>query len=65
VRNSSGQTEHRSEITGLGPKMSESWLRLITDSAAHLLSFSTPTHTHNFDNHSNGYGCSKAALVRS
>jgi hypothetical protein len=27
------------------------------DFAASLLSFSTPTHTHNFDNHSNGYGC--------
>jgi hypothetical protein len=43
--------------------MSKSWRGLITDSAAHLLRFSMPTHTHDFDNHSNGYGRSKTALV--
>jgi hypothetical protein len=45
--------------------MSESWLGLITDSVGHLLSFSMPTHTHDFDKHTNGYGHSKTALVRS
>jgi hypothetical protein len=40
-------------------KTSKSWWGLITDFAASLLSFSTPTHTHDFDNHSNGYGCLK------
>jgi hypothetical protein len=29
------------------------------DFAASLLNFLTPTHIHNFDNHSNGYGCLK------
>jgi hypothetical protein len=29
------------------------------DFAASLLSFSTPTHIHDFDNHSNDYGCLK------
>jgi hypothetical protein len=29
------------------------------DFAASLFSFSTPTHTHDFNNHSNGYGCLK------
>jgi hypothetical protein len=45
--------------------MSESWLGLITDSIAHMLIFSTPTHTHDFDNHNNGYSHSKTTLVRS
>jgi hypothetical protein len=45
--------------------MSESWLGLFTDYAAILLSFSTLTHAHDFDNHSNGYGRSKTELVRS
>jgi hypothetical protein len=36
--------------------MSESWIGLTTDSAANFLFFSTPTHTHDFDNYSNGYG---------
>jgi hypothetical protein len=27
--------------------------------------FSMPTHTHDFDNHSDGYGCSKTSLMRS
>jgi hypothetical protein len=35
------------------------------DFAAHLLSFSTPTHTHHFDNHIDGYGHSKTALLQS
>jgi hypothetical protein len=35
------------------------------DSAAKLLSFSTPTHTHDFNNHRNGYDRSKTALVQS
>jgi hypothetical protein len=39
--------------------MSESWRGLIMDFAASLLSFSTPTHIHDFDNHSNDYGCLK------
>jgi hypothetical protein len=43
--------------------MSESWLGLFTDSVAILLSFSTPTHAHDFDNHSNDYGRSKTELV--
>jgi hypothetical protein len=38
---------------------------LITDFAAHVISFSTPTHTHHFGNHSYGYSHSKTALVRS
>jgi hypothetical protein len=29
------------------------------DFIASMLSFSTPTHIHNFGNHSNGYGCLK------
>ncbi len=32
---------------------------MITDFVASLLRFSMPTHTHNFDNHRNGYGCLK------
>jgi hypothetical protein len=48
-----------------GPKMSESERGLITDSVAYLPSSSTPTQTHDFGNHSNGYGRSKTALVRS
>jgi hypothetical protein len=43
--------------------MSESWLGLIMDSAVNLLSFSMPTHTHNFDNHNNGYGHSRTSLI--
>jgi hypothetical protein len=35
------------------------------DSTADLLSSSTPTHTHDFDNHSNGYGRSKTELMQS
>jgi hypothetical protein len=35
-----------------GPTMSDSWQGFITDSAAHLLSFSMPTQIHDFDNHS-------------
>jgi hypothetical protein len=65
VLNGYGQTRHRSEISGLGHKKCETWRCLITDSATNLLSFSTPTHSHNFDNHNNGYDCSKIALVRS
>jgi hypothetical protein len=33
------------------------------DFAANSLSFSMPTHTHDFDNHSNGYSHSKTALM--
>jgi hypothetical protein len=29
------------------------------DFADSLLGFLTPTHIHDFDNHSNGYGCLK------
>jgi hypothetical protein len=53
------------EIFGLGHKKRESWRGLITNSATNLLSFLTPTHTHNFDNHDNGYGRSKTALMPS
>jgi hypothetical protein len=40
------------------------WLKtgcgnLIMDSATNLLSFSTPTHTHDFGNHSIGYSRSR------
>jgi hypothetical protein len=35
------------------------------DSAAHLLNFSTPTHTLDLYHHRNGYSHSKTALVRS
>jgi hypothetical protein len=44
--------------------MGETWQGLITDFTANLLRFSSPTHTHNFDNHSDGYGHLKTALVR-
>jgi hypothetical protein len=45
--------------------MNESRLGLITESAANLPDFSTPTQTHDFDNHNSGYDHSKTALVRS
>jgi hypothetical protein len=35
------------------------------DFVVNLLSFSTPTHTHDFDNHINGYGRSNTALMQS
>jgi hypothetical protein len=63
VLNGSGQIDHRSEFSGLGPKISETWRGLIMDSTDNMLSSSMPTHTHNFDNHNNGYGRSKTALV--
>jgi hypothetical protein len=34
-------------------------------SIGHMISFPTPTHTYVSGNHSNGYGRSKTALVRS
>jgi hypothetical protein len=61
----SGQTGHWSEILGLRPKMGEPWRRFITDSTVNLLIFSTLTHTHDIDNHNNGYGHLKTADVRS
>jgi hypothetical protein len=45
--------------------MTESWRGLITNSVGHLISFSLPTHTHIFGNHSNGYGHLKTADVQS
>jgi hypothetical protein len=63
VLNGSGQIDNRSEFSGLGPKISETWRGLIMDSTDNMLSSSMPTHTHNFDNHNNGYGRSKTALV--
>jgi hypothetical protein len=45
--------------------MSESWEGLFMDSSAHLLSFSTPTHTHGFDSYNDGYGHSKTTFMRS
>jgi hypothetical protein len=53
------------EISGLGHKKRESWRGLITNSAINLLSFLMPTHTHDFDNHDNGYGRSTTALMPS
>jgi hypothetical protein len=47
-----------------GPKMSESWRGMITDSVAHLLSFSMPTQSLDFTNHSNGYGHFNTATCR-
>jgi hypothetical protein len=44
--------------------MGETWRSLFTDSATNLLSFSTRTRTHDFNNHINGYGRSKRALMR-
>jgi hypothetical protein len=35
------------------------------DLAANMLGFSMPTHTHDFNNHSNGYDRSKTAIKRS
>jgi hypothetical protein len=45
--------------------MGETWRSLITDFVANLLSISTPTHTHDFDNHSDGYSHPKTTLVQS
>jgi hypothetical protein len=45
--------------------MSETWQGLFMDLVVNLLGFSTPTHTHNFDSHSNSYDRSKTADVRS
>jgi hypothetical protein len=39
----------------LGQKMHESWQGLCINSVDHWLSFSTPTHTNIFGNHSSGY----------
>jgi hypothetical protein len=60
-----GQLGPWKEIPALGPEMNESWRGWIMNSVAHLLSFSTPTQSHDFANHSNGYGRSKIALVQS
>jgi hypothetical protein len=49
----------------LGHKERETWRGLIMDFVANFLSFSTPTHTHDFDNDSNGYAHLKTALVQS
>jgi hypothetical protein len=35
------------------------------DFTANLLSFPSPTHTHDYANHNDGYGHPKTALVRS
>jgi hypothetical protein len=53
------------EFSSLRPKKRESWRGLITDSVGHLLILSTPTQSHNFTNHSNGYDCLSTAHVRS
>jgi hypothetical protein len=45
--------------------MSETGLGLITDSVSHFLSWLMPTHTHDFDNHNDGYDRLKIADVRS
>jgi hypothetical protein len=39
----------------LGHKKCESWQGLVIDCIGHLLSFPTPTRTHIFGNHGNGY----------
>jgi hypothetical protein len=48
-----------------GHKKHETWQGLFTDSVGNSLSFPTPTHTHIFYNHWNGYGHLKTADVRS
>jgi hypothetical protein len=63
--NSSGQISNWNEISGLGQKMPEDQRGLITDFVDKLLSFSTPTHMHKSDSHSNGCGHPKTALLRS
>jgi hypothetical protein len=45
--------------------MSETGRGLITDSVSHFLSWLMPTHTHDFDNHNDGYDRLKIADVRS
>jgi hypothetical protein len=50
---------------GLRPKKRESWRGSFMDSVGHLTSSPTPTHTHVFSNHCNGYGRLKAVDVRS
>jgi hypothetical protein len=50
--------------SGLSPKKRESWWGFNTDFAASLLSFSKLAHTHDFDNHSDGYRRSKQHSCR-
>jgi hypothetical protein len=45
--------------------MCETWRGLIKDFATNLLSLSTPTHTQDLNNHNDGYGHPKTALVQS
>jgi hypothetical protein len=52
-------------FSDLGPKNHESWRGLFMHSIDHLTSFTAPTHTHVFSNHSNGYDHLKTANVRS
>jgi hypothetical protein len=50
---------------GLRHMEHESWRELFTDSVGHLISFPSPSHTHFFGNHINGYSHSKTANMRS
>jgi hypothetical protein len=43
--------------------MGETWRGLIMDFAANSPRYSMPTHTHDFDNNSDGYSHLKTALV--
>jgi hypothetical protein len=59
------RTDRWVNFSGLKPKKRQPWRMLITNLAATLLSFSTPTQSHSSSNHNNGYGRPKAALVQS
>jgi hypothetical protein len=52
-------------FSGLRPRKRESCRGLIMDLPSSLLSFSTPTQSHDSGNHSNDYVHSKTILVRS
>jgi hypothetical protein len=57
----SGQIGHWKEIPALRNQNGWNLVRLHYGFVASLLSFSTPTHIHNFDNHSKGYDRLKTA----
>jgi hypothetical protein len=63
VLNGSGQTGHGSEISGLRTKDEYNMASFDYRFSANLLTFSTPTHTHDFADHRNGYGRSNTTLV--
>jgi hypothetical protein len=61
----SDRTDRGVEFLSLRPKKRESWRGLITDNIGHWLILSTPTQSHDFVNHNNGYGCLRTAHMRS